>query len=246
MNLFGGLCKNTHNLVGIYIHGSIAFQCFNWDKSDIDFIVVVDHGISQQIKLDLLNVLENLRSQAPIKGFEMSVVLKRFCTDFEYPTPYELHFSNSWLTRYLENPFELCTDDFKTDPDLAAHFTVIKQVGIVLIGEPIIKVFGDVPKEDYIDSIRLDIQNAKQDVLDNPIYVILNLCRVYAYLKDGLILSKEQGGQWGLNHLPKAYINVIMESINNYSKSEPLILDNMARIDFCDYMLKQISNLSMF
>lgn len=24
-------------LVGIYVHGSIAFECFHWDQSDIDF-----------------------------------------------------------------------------------------------------------------------------------------------------------------------------------------------------------------
>lgn len=25
------------NLAGIYVHGSIAFGCFHWSKSDIDF-----------------------------------------------------------------------------------------------------------------------------------------------------------------------------------------------------------------
>lgn len=28
-------------LAGIYVHGSIVFGCFNWDRSDIDFLVVV-------------------------------------------------------------------------------------------------------------------------------------------------------------------------------------------------------------
>ena len=29
------------NLVGIYVHGSLALGCFSWDNSDIDFIVVL-------------------------------------------------------------------------------------------------------------------------------------------------------------------------------------------------------------
>ena len=35
-------CTNilSANLTGIYLHGSLALGCFNWDKSDIDFIVV--------------------------------------------------------------------------------------------------------------------------------------------------------------------------------------------------------------
>jgi len=229
-----------NNLIGIYIHGSIAFRCFNWDESDIDFIIVVKNELSQQMKLDLLVVLEELRNQAPIKGFEMSVVQLKFCKHFEYPTPYELHFSKDFLNQYLENPLALCTGDTKTDCDLAAHFTVIKHTGIVLCGQPISMVFGDIPKKDYIDSIRSDIQNAKQDVLNNPVYVVLNLCRVYAYLRDNLILSKEQGGHWGLRNLPNQYAIIIAESIHNYSYSKPFNLDDESRVNFCDYMLKKI------
>ena len=228
------------NFVGIYLHGSIAFQCFAWNKSDIDFIVVVNHKVSKQHKLELLQVLEALREQAPPKGFEMSVVQLRFCTHFAYPTPYELHFSNNCHGRYLENPLALCGDDIKTDFDLATHFTVIKHTGIVLCGPPIPTLFGNIPKEHYIDSICRDIQNAKQDVLHNPAYIVLNLCRVYAYLRDTLILSKEQGAQWGLDHLPTQYAPVITESRNNYSLSKPLCPDNKPRVDFCNYMLKKI------
>ena len=35
------------NLCGIYLHGSLAFGCFNWAKSDIDFLVVVYDEIGQ-------------------------------------------------------------------------------------------------------------------------------------------------------------------------------------------------------
>lgn len=29
------------NLVGLYVHGSLAFGCFEWARSDVDFIAVV-------------------------------------------------------------------------------------------------------------------------------------------------------------------------------------------------------------
>lgn len=41
------------NLIGIYIHGSIALNCFNWDKSDIDFIIVVRDKLSIDIRLKI-------------------------------------------------------------------------------------------------------------------------------------------------------------------------------------------------
>jgi len=226
----------AENLIGIYVHGSIAFGCFTWAKSDIDFIVVVNETVPQQTKLRLLQVLENLRGQAPSKGFEMSVTLGKYCKEFVYPTPYELHFSNGWLERYLENPLLLCNDEPKTDYDLAAHFVVIKNVGIVLSGKPISEVFGDIPKEDYLDSIRKDIENAAEDVAGDPVYVILNQCRVYAYIRDGLVLSKEQGGQWGLKNLPEQYHNVIAAALNDYTQNTATANDKALQISFCKHM----------
>lgn len=45
------------NLIGIYIHGSIAFDCFTWEKSDIDFIVVVQSPLELKDKVSLIQVL---------------------------------------------------------------------------------------------------------------------------------------------------------------------------------------------
>jgi streptomycin 3"-adenylyltransferase len=137
----------------------------------------------------------------------------------------------------------LCNDEVKTDYDLAAHFTVIFNFGVVLFGEPISEVFGDVPKMDYIDSICKDIKNAVDDVSDDPVYVILNLCRVYAYLKDGVILSKEKGGLWVLVNLSEKYHYLIHSVLNNYSKGTTFSNDEDLCIDFCKYMLSLIFDL---
>ena len=85
-----------------------------------------------------------------------------------------------------------------TDRDLAAHCTVIRAVGQTVVGREIEEVFGEVPKADYFSSIWSDIECAEEDVLENPVYVTLNLCRVLASAREGLILSKQGGGQWGL------------------------------------------------
>ena len=74
---------------------------------------------------------------------------------------------------------------------------ILKSYGIVLYGEAVDDVFGEVPREDYFDSIWNDIVSAQEDILNDPMYVILNLCRVLGYLEDGLILSKQTGGEWG-------------------------------------------------
>lgn len=210
----------SDNLVGIYVHGSIAFGCFNPIKSDIDFIVVVANSPAIEEKEELIKTLLDLSSDAPSKGFEMSLVLLSDCRNFIYPTPFELHYSNAHLQRCKNNLREYCTSMNGIDKDLAAHFTVIKHVGYTLIGKQIPDVFGEVPKENYLDSIKADVEDSKADVIENPVYIILNLCRVLAYKQNGLVLSKEQGGLWGIENLPKQYIALVSKALNNYKSEE--------------------------
>lgn len=41
-------------LTGIYLHGSLAMGCFNPDKSDIDLIMVIEEGISDEQKMKFM------------------------------------------------------------------------------------------------------------------------------------------------------------------------------------------------
>ena len=142
--------------------------------------------------------------------------------------------------RAMENISEYCRNMNGVDSDLAAHFTVIKNVGIALYGRPVQEVFGDVPKQFYMDSIKSDIANAENDIINNPVYVILNLCRVFAYIKEVLILSKQQGGQWGIAKLPKEYADMINKAIGCYTSEKEFIYDTSMLKQFASYMLKAI------
>lgn len=228
------------NLVGIYVHGSLAFGCFNPNKSDIDFIVVVNNTPTIEEKESLIKTLLYLSTEAPIKGYEMSVVLSSFCKNFVYPTPFELHYSIAHLQRCQDSLREYCTSMNGTDKDLAAHFTVIKNVGYTIIGKQITEVFGDIPKKDYFDSIKADVENAKEVVNENPVYTILNLCRVFAYKNDGLILSKEQGGLWGIENLPNQYIALLSTALKNYKSEIEENFDRELSLNFCNYMIENI------
>ncbi len=229
-----------NNLCGIYVHGSIAFGCFCWDTSDIDFLVVVYEDVALGQKEAMIRTLLELTSAAPPKGFEMSVVLKKDCEDFSYPTPFLLHFSNAHLKRAMHDLTAYCQTMNGTDADLAAHFTVTKKVGVFLVGKPIAQVFGDVPKADYLASIKADIENAEDDILGSPIYIILNLCRVLAYMKDGLILSKAEGGKWGAANLPQKYAALIQQALDCYVSGLKMTVTFTFSRQFASYMKNMI------
>lgn len=228
------------NLVGVYLHGSIAMGCFNPKKSDLDVIIVVENETTDLERKILMDVIVSLNAVAPIKGIEMSLVRSEYCRNFIYPTPFDLHFSMTHLDWYKSNPKEYIEKMHGTDPDLAAHFLVTKSRGIVLYGKEISEVFGEIPADTYLDSIKRDIAEAKVEVIDNPIYIILNLCRVLAYVQDGLALSKKEGGEWGFNNIDCRYQELIKEALKCYCSDQDMILNQSLAIEYCEYMRNEI------
>lgn len=228
------------NLVGVYLHGSAAMGCFHFEKSDLDLILVVRDDISVPEKREFLKNLLRLSKEAPAKGIELSIVKREVCNPFVYPTPFELHFSEMHIQWFRENPEDYIEKMRGTDEDLAAHFTVIRKYGRTLFGEEIGKVFGEVPREDYIDSIWNDVKEARRDIFSNPVYVVLNLCRVLAYLQDGQILSKRDGGEWGLDRLPGRFHGLIRATLESYASDREMKTDLPEAPDFADYMLTEI------
>lgn len=230
------------NLVGIYLHGSAAMGCMNPQKSDLDLILVVAHSIPDAVKLEFMQHTVALNQEAPAKGLELSIVKKEFCQPFVYPTPFELHFSITHLSWFQKDPSGYIEKMQGVDPDLAAHFTVLGTYGTVLYGPEISTVFAPVPKSAYLDSIWGDIENACTDVESDPVYVILNLCRVFAYVREELVLSKDDGGQWGLKNLPERYHILLKTVLYNYRNTESIAVDIPLAQDFSGYMLDTIQS----
>lgn len=228
------------NLVGIYLHGSAAMGCFHPAASDLDLILIVEEGVLDSAKLAFMNEVIQFNKKAPPKGLELSLVKREYCRPFVYPTPYELHFSSGHLEWFLKNPDEYVKRMKGTDKDLAAHFANINQYGIVLFGEEIQTVFDSVPKDYFIDSIWYDVSEAECDILKNPVYVTLNLCRALAYMRKGLILSKKAGGEWGLNNLPQSFHDLIGEALGCYTNVKPMKTDTENALKFVTYMLSEI------
>ena len=228
------------NLVGVYLHGSAAMGCFHPAASDLDLILIVEEGILDSAKLAFMNEVIKLNREAPPKGLELSLVRRVYCKPFVYPTPYELHFSPGHLEWFLKNADEYVEKMKGTDKDLAAHFANINQYGIVLYGEEIQNVFGSVPRDYFIDSLWYDVSEAECDIIKNPVYVTLNLCRALAYMREGVILSKKSGGEWGLNNLPQSFYDLIGEALGCYTNARSMKTDRDNAHDFASYMLSEI------
>ena len=227
-------------LTGIYLHGSAVMGCYQPKKSDLDFLVVVNAALSDAEKRRFMDRLLELDQECPGKGIEMSIVTKDVCTPFAYPTPFILHYSRMHTGWCRRDPEDYIRKMNGTDKDLAAHFTVIRTRGRCLYGLPIPDVFGEVPEQNYLDSIWNDVSGAEEEIIENPMYLILNLARILAYLKEKKVMSKREGGVWGLKFLPEQYHSLIRSALQEYENGSEARYDREPAKNYAAYMLKQI------
>jgi predicted nucleotidyltransferase len=232
-----------NNLVGIYLHGSLAMGCFHPTKSDIDFLVVAEKELTAEVKKSIAKKLLSLDEELPNSGgLEMSIVLERYLKPFVHPTPFEFHYSALHREKYSKDENYICGG--LEDPDLAAHIVVTYHRGITLYGKPIKKVFRPVPKQYYIQSILSDVENAKAAISESPVYYTLNLCRVLYFLKHGIISSKKEGGEWAVTSLPAKFRRLVLECLNQYNGLlDDIKISDDELIEFATYMLKEIQHL---
>lgn len=227
------------NLVGIYLHGSLAMGCFNPQSSDIDILVVVEKDISFTAKRELIDSILELSKKGIKNDFEISVMLEEYARHFNYPTPFILHYSSMYKERYTNDSGFVCGNGF--DHDLASHITIISSRGVCLFGRPVCQVFEPVSKEYYIKSIIGDIESAKDNIVETPVYYILNLCRVLYYLREGAICSKKEGGEWGLINLPVQFNYVVKSALLTYNDAKNILqLEQQQLTEFADFMLGKI------
>lgn len=228
------------NLVGVYLHGSAAMDCFHWESSDIDLLVVVRNGMSDDEKGRYMQMVAAQNENAPPKGLELSVIRQDVCDPFVYPTPFELHFSAAHLEWYRADPADYIQKMRGEDRDLAAHITILRHRGETLWGKAVPEVFGPVDHAFYFDSIRSDVAQAPEDILRDPVYCSLNLCRVLAYKECRLILSKSEGGQWGMEHLPVQYHGLVRAALRAYEEQMPMHPEAALAVEYAEYMLGRI------
>ena len=166
-------------LIGYYLHGSLAMGGFNPDSSDIDLLIVTEKPLTIETMRRLAVLcLENSNHPYPI---EVSFLNVSQLVNWNFPTPYDFHYSEYWRKRY-ENEIKEGTalylnDDEKKDGDLAAHIMILNHRGVSIAGKPIRQVFPAVPQSDFLTSILGDYEDCLNNMEHEPIYCTLNLIR---------------------------------------------------------------------
>jgi streptomycin 3"-adenylyltransferase len=209
-------------ITGAYVHGSLAMGCYYRAKSDLDVLVVVPSQLTESQRRHATRSLALLAANRPTTGdLELSVLTAAQAAGHEHPRPFEAHYSAYWTAAVLADRRDYT--ETRSDPDLAAHITVVRARGATVTGPPPAEVFAPVPHEDYLNAI-LDDLLSPDDLLASPYYGVLNTCRVLATLQNGpgTVLSKEEGATWALDSLPPEHHPLISQALDCYRSARPV------------------------
>ena len=204
------------NLRGIYLHGSLAQGGFQPTRSDIDIIVVSEQSIDAPTQRAIIEMLLRL-SKTPVP-LDIYLLAKSVIFPFQQPLLYDLHYSEAQRERYqtLLHSDDWPDDLARHDPNLSIYLTVLQAHGVVLTGDPIAETLPTVPEPVFRAALISATRTARAQRLQDLVSFVLNACRTLAYLREGSLLSKDEGGTWGETHLPEQYRALIHQSLALY------------------------------
>ncbi len=234
------------NLIGVYLHGSLAMGAFNPRRSDVDLLVVTKAGMPAETSRRVAELLLRYsKSPAPI---EISFLRQRDFHPWEYPTTFDLHYSEDWredtASDLARGAWEEGDEQTYRDPDLAAHIVMTLHRGARLYAKPIREVFPQIPAEHFVASIMEVFDSEEQLMADDPVYFVLNACRAWAYLLEGHVYSKDEGGVWALGVLPEEHRGLVARALEIYRRGgRDATLDGAALHRFADYVRGQVMPL---
>ncbi len=233
----------SHDLLGIYLHGSLALGGFHPTRSDIDVVVLTGQNMELEIKHAIMAWL--LRVSKMPCPLDIRFLVEHDLFPFHHPLPCDLSFSEMRREQYQQ---DLRSGNWKHwnaviqhDPDLTIFLTVLRHHGICLYGKPLMEAFPSVPEHDFREAIVKNFQVAWEHPLQDLVSFVLNACRVSAYLRHSTILSKDAGGVWGLGYLPEQYHPLIQQALARSRGESPTRPVGYAALDdFATYIHQAI------
>jgi hypothetical protein len=184
------LIAQATTVVGVYLHGSAALGGFG-PASDLDVLVVVrdDPDLDWEPVGDTL-----LRTAGGGRALELTVVRSRDAAAPAPPWPFLLHV-NSGEHRHV-------VGGEGGDPDLIAHYAVVRAAGLALHGPDPSAVVGAIEREVLLGYLTEELEWGRAEA--DQRYAVLNACRAVAYGERGVLMSKIAGGRWWLEQFGPA------------------------------------------
>ena len=210
-----------NTLKGLYLHGSIALNAFEENRSDIDSIAITNQRLTED-EAGILSKIHSAMAQK-YRTPEMDGVYMTWedIGKTEHDKQNYYYYNGGHLNYGAYFNFNPVT------------WTLFAKKGIKILG-PEVSNFELETSSKQLQSFVLMNMNtywsgriqwlessfdellilSSEDIQEEIEWMVLGLLRQYYTLMEGDIIAKTAAGEYGLNHLPKEYHKIIREAVN--------------------------------
>lgn len=184
------------DLVGVYVGGSYALGAYEPGRSDVDVAAVVRSRARRESKAAIVDAIRHESLRCPARGLEFVLyrlaIVQRPSTAAGFDLNLNTGAGMSFRAEFAANGNE-------------AHWfpidrSVLRECGIALFGRPATNVFAPLPQcllvPVVLESVRWHTVGPTRG--DDA---VLNACRAWRYVIEGVWSSKPAAGAWALDHL---------------------------------------------
>ncbi len=233
---------------GMYLYGSLAQGDFDYNTSDIDFIVITERDVSDE-QFALLGEMH--------AGFRVSGSYWAEKIEAAYIQKNALNLPDSHPAKYpqLEKGRDLAREPLEIGWPFQRY--VLGNQGIVIAGPDPATLLAPVPAQELSDAAiaitRMWQQARRTDpswlewVRQPPAqrFVLVTLCRSLYTFEHGTVASKEAAAQWGEETLDRQWAELISRSFRQQDGMDTVTDEDLAdTLAFLDYTAARLIDSS--
>ncbi|MHB0885619.1 MAG: aminoglycoside adenylyltransferase domain-containing protein [Bacillota bacterium] len=196
--------------VGLYLHGSLAAGDFVRGRSDIDFLVVTDGDLSDEVVAVLKAMHERLlASGLPMAAeLEGSYIPRGAMGRYDRARARHPHIESGGHTLRVE----------QHDSDWSVQRHVLREHGITVAGPPIASLVDPLGPDELRRAIVDLVRSWWAPMLDDPAklrrgkyqaYAVLTMGRILYTLEHGTVVSKRAAASWARQTVARRWAGLI-------------------------------------
>jgi predicted nucleotidyltransferase len=224
-------------LVGLYVHGSLAYGDFNPQTSDIDFLVVTDG----HLPVETFSALKDMHTRLWTSGRAWSQKIEGAYIPKDNLRRHDpAHNPVPWLG--VDGHFAM----EQLGSDWVLQRWILREKGIILAGPPLAGLIDPVSADELREAVRCSLSEWWSPPLPSPnrfqsgeyqAYAVLTMCRSLHVLEYGRMASKPKAGRWAMERLGEPWKELIASAMAWRSGVEFSRLDEV--LEFIRFTLRQ-------
>lgn len=227
------------DLVGVYLHGSLAMDAFDLGRSDVDIVAVCADALPKERRAGLGEDLDALPRPKVGVDLEFSLVTRAAISPPSAAPSFEVHVSTHEDAPVVDG------HDRPGDEDLVMHFAMCRARGRALYGPEPADLFPATDRWLLLGGFLSDLRSVRDagaawweghhmPEFASAAYRVLNAARSWRYLETGQLGSKIEGAEWVRSNDPRAGDRALIDASVAFQHGEPATMP--AREDVEDFV----------